>query len=56
MIADNGPVRLCSCVQRRAVQVMLVGVLDLDADDVALRQMARVAQMDFAVDLRRIGL
>ena len=41
---------------RRPEQVVLVAVLDVDADDVALAQMARVAKVDFTVDLRSVGL
>ena len=42
--------------RRHAEQIVLVGILDQHLDDVALRQMAGVAQMDLAVDLRRVGL
>src|SRR5688572_17306921 len=41
----------------RPVEVVRVGILDLDLHDVAGLQRARhVAQVDRAVDLRRIGL
>ena len=39
-----------------AVEIVCVGVLDEDRDDIALSQMSRVAQEHLAVDLGRVGL
>jgi hypothetical protein len=43
-------------LNRHAIQIVLVGILDEHGHDVALRQMRGVAQMDLAVYLRRVGL
>ena len=37
-------------------EVVIVGILYLDTDDVALCQPFGVAQVDFAIDLGRVGL
>src|SRR5688572_4809508 len=56
------PVRLISLPELSfellgdSVEIVLVAVLDLRRNDVAGTQSARVAQMDFAVDLGRVGL
>ena len=39
-----------------AVEVVLVSVFDADLDDIARLETASVAQVDFAVDFRRVGL
>ena len=43
-------------LQGYAEKVVLVGVLDLHRDDVTGMEPAGIAQVDFAVDLGRIGL
>src|SRR5205085_1161748 len=45
-----------ACLGRDPVAVVLVRILDFRRDDVAGLEPAGVAQMDLAVDLRRVGL
>ena len=56
---DHGPARAGRDGARlggHAVKVVLVGVLDPHRDDVAGLEPAGIAQVDFAVDLGRVGL
>src|SRR3546814_2452252 len=45
-----------SARHRNAIQVVLVGILDQNRDDVARRMARRVAKQHIAVDLGRVGL
>jgi len=36
-------------------QVVIVGILDLDSDDVALTEVPSIAQVNLTVDLRRVS-
>src|SRR3546814_2677196 len=47
---------LRSARHRNAIQVVLVGILDQNRDDVARRMARRVAKQHIAVDLGRVGL
>ena len=48
--------RLGLAGDRDPEQVMLVAILDEDADDIAGREVRGVAEVDLAVDLGRVGL
>ena len=58
METDHGPA--CAggegtCLERNAVQIVLVGIFDADADNIARIQSARIAQLHFTVDLGRLS-